>query len=68
MGLKRCEARGRETKGRWRSEIGKGEKVRRSEKQKIGRFPVKSSLGEMSMAAFNKTSRDQRSAIADKIG
>lgn len=37
-------------------EDGKGEKVRRSEKQKIGRSPVKSSIGGLPMAAFNGTS------------
>ena len=39
-----------------RSEVGKGEKVRRSEKQKIGRPPVKSSFGGLPMAAFNGVS------------
>ena len=39
-----------------RSEDGKGGKVRRSEKQKIGRFPVKSPFGGLPMAAFNGAS------------
>ncbi len=63
-----------------KSEDGKGEKVRRSEKQKIGRSPVKSSFGGLPMAAFNGasggaermkvegrgTTGDQRTEIGDQ--
>ena len=41
-------------------EDGKGEKVRRSEKQKIGSSPVKSSFGGLPMAAVNGASGGRR--------
>ena len=54
---------GRWTKGGWTTVGDRGldvGKVRRLEKQKIGRSPVKSLLGDLPMAAFNGASGDRK--------
>ena len=62
-GMRNGKAEGREwtkTDGRWKTaSLGRGTD-RRSEKQKIGRPPVKSSFGGLPMAAVNGASEDRK--------